>query len=56
MVFGLRKEQNEERAMMVGFKRKKGKQGKNFWEEDEGNAEQGNACFLNAFAPFLYSH
>ena len=30
MVFGLRKEQNEERAMMVGFKRKKGKQGKNF--------------------------
>ena len=31
MVFGLRKEQNEERAMMVGFKRKKGKQGKNFF-------------------------
>ena len=30
MVFGLRKEQNEERAMMVGFKRKKGKQGKIF--------------------------
>ena len=47
MVFGLRKEQNEERAMMVGFKRKKGKQGKNFFFGKKMKATQNKEkCLL----------
>ena len=42
--------------MMVGFKRKKGKQGNIFGKKMKVTQNKEVFCFLNEIGPFFYSH